>query len=163
MTIIMLLLTLLVLSALITVMARTLIRSAIALACTSVLLTIILYVLASPVAAVFELSICAGLITVILISIISLTKSDSQKDAVAAAKGRLKRFWYLPVLLIAVGIGLYFAPFHAVFVTAPIETDAGIKSVFWNTRQFDIFGQIIILLTGVFGVAVLFKERRKNG
>ena len=139
----MLLLTLLVLSALITVMARTLIRSAIALACTSVLLTIILYVLASPVAAVFELSICAGLITVILISVISLTKSDSQRIP-SPLQGRLKRFWYLPVLLIAVGAGFYFAPFHAVFVTADRDRCRH-KIRILNTRQFDIFGQIIIL------------------
>ena len=47
------------------VMARGLLRAAIALATTSVVLAIIMFRLDSPLAAVFELSVCAGLITVV--------------------------------------------------------------------------------------------------
>jgi ethanolamine transporter EutH len=32
----------------------------------------------------------------------------------------------------------------------------------WNIRHIDIMGQIIILLTGVFGVVILFKERLRK-
>ncbi|MDD5730401.1 MAG: hypothetical protein PHN57_04670, partial [Candidatus Omnitrophica bacterium] len=50
-----------VLAALWAVMATRLLRAAIALALTSVILTVIMFRLNSPLAAVFELSVCAGL------------------------------------------------------------------------------------------------------
>jgi multisubunit Na+/H+ antiporter MnhB subunit len=36
------------------------------------------------------------------------------------------------------------------------------KEILWNVRHLDILGQVIVLLAGAFGVAILFKERRKN-
>jgi hypothetical protein len=32
--------------------------------------------------------------------------------------------------------------------------------VLWDSRQTDLIGQIIVIFTGVFGVIVLFKERK---
>jgi len=67
------LLFILITAALWTVMTRSLLRSAIGLALTSVILTIIMFRLNSHFAAVFELSVCAGLISVLFVSTISLT------------------------------------------------------------------------------------------
>ena len=64
----------LVVSATWTVMTARLLRSAVGLAITSAILTILMFQLASPLAAVFELSVCAGLISAIFISTISLTQ-----------------------------------------------------------------------------------------
>lgn len=67
-----LLLLLLVASIAVTVLVKDLIKSAIALASASVVLSILFYQMLAPYAAVVELSIGAGLITVLFVSAISL-------------------------------------------------------------------------------------------
>ena len=156
------LLTLLVLAAVWAVMTRSLMMSAVGLALTSVILSIIIFTLHSPLAAVFELSVCAGLITVVFISTMSLTKPITRSELKQQTKDRIKRYWYLPVIMILVGLGC------ALMLTAPdlkqlapaLEND--VRNVMWKIRQMDVLGQIIIILAGVFGVVVLFKERMKN-
>jgi NADH-quinone oxidoreductase subunit J len=54
------------------VVTRDLLRSAIALAFASVFLTIIFFQLKAPLAGAFELSVAAGLVTVLFVSAISL-------------------------------------------------------------------------------------------
>jgi len=44
--------------------------------------------------------------------------------------------------------------------TQPTEND--VRIILWNLRQLDLLGQIVILLAGAFGVAVLFKERKNE-
>jgi NADH-quinone oxidoreductase subunit J len=55
-----------------------LLHSAILLGATSALLGIVFFVGAAPIAAVFELVVCAGLITVLFISAITLTKAGEE-------------------------------------------------------------------------------------
>jgi NADH-quinone oxidoreductase subunit J len=57
-----------------TVSNREVLLSAISLAVLSVIISIMCFKLNSPYAGVFELSVCAGLITVLFVSVISLTK-----------------------------------------------------------------------------------------
>ncbi|MFA5085344.1 MAG: hypothetical protein WC482_03165, partial [Candidatus Omnitrophota bacterium] len=70
----MILLTAMVVAASWTVMTRSLLKSTIGLALTSAIITIIMFRLGSPLAAVFELSVCTGLITAVFVSTISLVK-----------------------------------------------------------------------------------------
>jgi NADH-quinone oxidoreductase subunit J len=144
-------------------MTRSLLRSAIGLALTSAILTIVMFRMGAPLAGVFELSVCAGLIPVLFISVISLTQPLTYKEIVEHMKVRLKRFWALPLIVIILGIAFVFV--NAKFkVNAPLaanQIDA--RSLLWHLRQFDLLGQIIILFSGVFGVVVLFKERKKSG
>ena len=62
------LLILLVVSALATVLIRSLLRAGIALGFTSAVLSMIMFRFHSPIAAVSELSVCTGLISVLLLS-----------------------------------------------------------------------------------------------
>ena len=96
----------LVLAALATVMSVRLIRSVIGLAVTSVLLTVIMFHLNSPLAAVFELSVCAGLIPAIFISTIGLTARTDPGAMAALRRDKLKRDGLLPVLLIIAAVAL---------------------------------------------------------
>jgi len=32
----------------------------------------------------------------------------------------------------------------------------------WNVRQLDMFGQVVILLLGVFGIVILIKKRPED-
>jgi NADH-quinone oxidoreductase subunit J len=147
-----------VLAALWTVMTARLLRAAIGLAITSAIVSILMFQLASPLAAVFELSVCAGLISAIFLSVISLTQRVTAEDLVGRQKEKLSRFWLLPLILLATGvilISFHFA-LNIKFPAPPGEND--VKKILWNLRHLDLIGQIVILLAGAFGVVTLFKE-----
>jgi NADH-quinone oxidoreductase subunit J len=152
----------LVIFALWTAMTTRLPRSAIGLAITSAVLTIIMFKLSSPLAAVFELSICAGLISAIFISIISLMPRITAKDRAIRQKEHLRKYWLLPIIIILVTVALsqIHLPMDFGLPTQPKEND--VRIILWHLRYLDLLGQIVILLTGAFGVAILFKER-ENG
>lgn len=162
MTLMTILLVLLVLAALWASMTTLLLRATIALALASAMLAVVMYTLGATIAAVLELSVCAGLISVVFVSIVSLTQRKPFKDYVVRRMSRLTRFWPLPLLLIATGVGLSFV--HTpVQVALPVPGAEGdVRVVLWNLRQLDLFGQILIILAGVIGVLVLFKREGKD-
>ena len=159
-----LLLILMLISALWTVMGRSLLKATISLAITSAVITILMFRLNSPLAAVFELSVCTGLITVIFVSTISLTKPLTHKEITELSRDRIKRFWYLPVIVAIVGIGLIMMKIknNLTPVTSAWSLVQDVKSVLWNFRQLDMFGQIIVLIIGALGVSILFEERTRD-
>ena len=156
------LLTAMVVAALWTVMTRSLLKSTIGLALTSAVITIIMFRLDSPLAAVFELSVCTGLITAVFVSTISLVKPLTHKEIVKLSKDRIKRFWYLPVIMVVAGIMLMFLNIPADFKMPAKAVESDVRNVLWNSRQVDIFGQIVVLLAGVFGIVLLFKETKER-
>jgi NADH-quinone oxidoreductase subunit J len=150
-----------------TVMTRSLLKSAMGLAVTSAVITILMFNLNSPLAAVFELSVCAGLITAIFISTISLTRPLTHKEILAISKDRMKRYWYLPVIILAAGAALLVLKvdpgMFKISAAAPKDqTLYDVRNILWNIRQTDLFGQIVVILAGVFGVVILFKESKED-
>ena len=160
-TLLLILLVLMALSALWAVMATDLLRSTIALALTSVFLSIAIYLMGAPLAAVFELSVCAGLITVVFISAISMIKPEGntrKEDLALRRHKRLKKYIPLPILLAVAGILLWMNQ-----VNLPVVLDADVfpltmSEVMWDVRRADLVGQVIMILVGAFGIVVLFKE-----
>jgi len=151
----------LILAALWTVMSVRLIRSVIGLAATSVLLTVIMFRLNSPLAAVFELSVCAGLIPAIFISTIGLTARTAPDDLAALRRAKIKRYWLLPVLLVIAAAALTQVVLpHVAETTVAV---GGVREMLWNQRQIDLIGQVVVLLAGALGVVVLVKERKNEG
>ena len=156
-------LVLMVAAALWAVMASNLLKAAIGLAVTSAILAVIMFRLNAPLAAVFELSVCAGLITVVFISVISLTRPPVGSEGGEGKIKILRRFAFLPlmVLIAAVALGmLNFNPDFSSLLVQPPEGD--MRLVLWGQRQLDLFGQVVVLLAGIFGVVVLFKERGRQ-
>lgn len=148
-----------------TAMVRSRLRSAICLAITSIALSVTLFVLHAPWAALFELSVCAGLVTVIFASTISMTRED-RKSKARVTEFNI-RFAPLPFILLLAGVVLIAVVVMSGFDINTVATDTTVavsdfKEVFWNTRQADILGQIIIILAGAFAVAILFKECNKE-
>jgi NADH-quinone oxidoreductase subunit J len=161
MTLTIVVLALTLLAALWTVMTGSLIRSVLGLAATSVCLTILMFILGAGMAAVFELSVCAGLITVVFVSSIAMTQPASGPELMERARAHLRRYWFLPVLMVAAGAALAFLG-AGLKVGLPPPAEAGdVRKLLWETRQTDLLGQVVVLLAGVFGVIVLFKERKK--
>jgi NADH-quinone oxidoreductase subunit J len=143
-------------------MSRSLLRAAIALALASALVAVLMFRLNASLAAVFELSVCSGLISVLFISTISLTSHETSEEKTTHLKRRLRRFWFLPVILVALGAVL---AFMQVRLAAPLlapETVTDPRVILWNARPLDLLGQIVIMLGGVFGVVLLFKEQEKK-
>jgi NADH-quinone oxidoreductase subunit J len=144
------------------VMGSSLLKATIGLAVTSAIITILMFRLDSPLAAVFELSVCAGLITVVFISTISLTKPLTHQEVIERSRERWKRYWPLPIIITAVGIGLAFMNMPKDLSIFRSTSTLDVRQVLWNLRQLDIFGQIIIIIAGALGIVVLFEEKKSD-
>jgi NADH-quinone oxidoreductase subunit J len=160
MTIDLILLGLMLLAAVWTVMTVRLLLSVIGLAAVSALVSILMFRLNSPYAAVFELSVCAGLISVIFFVAVSFTKRLTDADVKSLWKERARKTVWLPFLLL--GLGLILAKTLAPpALGTPGQGQADVRPVLWGLRHLDLFGQIIVLLAGAFGVVLFFKEKKK--
>ncbi len=146
-------------SAVAAVMSHKLIGASVWLAVTSLGTGMLMFLLGASWAAIFEVSVCSGLVTVIFISAISLSNSDARSLPLHDLPH--KRTKYLPIILIVTGtalvIGVVITKF-GIFETGAVSKSV-FNEVFWNTRQADIWGQIIVLITGALAVTVFFKER----
>jgi NADH-quinone oxidoreductase subunit J len=149
-----------------TVMTRSLLKSTIALAFTSAILSVLIFRMNAPMAAVFELSVCAGLITAVFVSTISLTKPLTHKEIVALSRNRIKRFIYLPLVIVLAASAFYGLHHMNVKKVLPVSrlpaAADDVRLVLWNLRQLDLFGQIIIIIAGAIGVVILFEEKKKD-
>ncbi len=148
----------LVVAALITVMTARLLVAIIGLAAASAMVSIVLFRMNAPLAAVFELSVGAGLIPAIFLSVIGMTQRLSPEAVSLRRKEKLRIYGILPVIVILIGVAL--TQVHLgqlpISTAAPIAED--VKTVIWNVRHMDLLGQILILLGGSFGMVVLVKE-----
>lgn len=141
------------------VLTRSLLRAAIALALTSAILSVLMFRLGSGLAAVFELSVCSGLISVLFISTLSLTATQTSEERITHMRERLKRFKYLIPLLAALGIGLGLLSVKLWLPLPGTELESDARRVLWHQRQPDLVAQVAALLAGAFGIVILFKER----
>lgn len=153
-------LVMMLISGVICAMAHSMLKSAMALASMSAFLAIIMFLQGNTWAAIFELSVCSGLVTVVFVSAISLTSTNRHEPEVVEQHRR--KVAGLPLLLIFAGVALI-ALVSLSGLSIQVEPDASaqvetFRNVFWHLRQADILGQIIILLAGAFAVVILFKE-----
>jgi NADH-quinone oxidoreductase subunit J len=149
------LLVLLVALACLAVFLRDLLRAAISLAFMSALLAVVVYRMDSPYAAVFELSVVAGLITVLFVSAIAMTKDEEQ---VPEARWPLYVF---PLVLALFGV-LDILVMKSLFAATPAgygNPTTNFGGTLWGLRSLDIVGQIAVIFAGVFGVLALFRSR----
>jgi len=156
----------LVACAILCIVCPNLIKAALWMAGMSAILALIMFLLGAPLAAAFELSVCAGLIPVIFISASSMTKITSREEQEEKRKERHRRFVYLPFLLITLGTVLLFVLWPHVSVLLPdtflTPGSATAQQILWNRRQVDLVGQIVIILVGVYADIVFFKGVREK-
>ncbi len=115
------------------ILAKDLIKAAISLAVASVLLGILFFTMNAPYAGVFEISVVAGLITVLFMLTIALTKAEDEVR---------ERRW---VKIVAAG-----------------AESGSFGDVLWKQRTFDLIGQLAVILAGVFAVLALFRKKDKH-
>ena len=153
----------LVISAMLCMILKNLLKASIALAVLSAILSVVMFILNAHLAAAFELSVCAGLVTVVFISAISMTRIISKEETEAREKKRYRRVIPLPVLLIVLLAGALFILWPRLSGLLPFDPSqaagaSGEPDIFWNKRHVDLLGQVVIILAGVYGILIFFKE-----
>jgi NADH-quinone oxidoreductase subunit J len=144
-----------------TVMTRSLLRAAIGLALVSAVLSVIMFRMGAQLAAMFELSVCVGLIPVIFITVISLTKPLTKEEVKSQAMEKLNRFWMLPVLLIVVAVSMLAVNIKLDIPAAKVSPISDVRVMIWSVRQIDLIGQVAVLLAGAFAILMLFKGKKQ--
>lgn len=147
------------LCALAAVMSRNMLTAAISLAATSIGVSLVLFDFRAPWAAVFELSVCAGLITVLFISAVSLLRKEESFFAEDRTRFRL-----LPVFALIVAIGGWIAgwPFFEALADYARFGARGqsLGSMLWESRRMDLLGQIAMLAAGVLVINSVFAAKK---
>jgi NADH:ubiquinone oxidoreductase subunit 6 (subunit J) len=133
--------------------ARRLIVSALWLAGTSALLSLIFYLLGAYLVAVIELSVGAGLVTVLFVFAISIAGEEGVelRSLVPKALGGVL------ALLAAILLGWLSLPAGA---SHPPAVEAGISEMIWQIRGLDVLVQMVLIFSGVLGLLGLLAEEK---
>lgn len=150
-----LLLALMALAALGVVFSRDLLYAVISLGLLSVFTSILFYSLGAPYASIMELSIGAGLITVLFMATISLVEERQFKGE------RKLKLTYLNVtgLLIAAAIALFigWALFKGASAEPAVISPGTLPEILWGERLLDVLGLGIVIFTAAIGIGALFR------
>lgn len=140
-------------SAAVAIRARQLISSAIFLAIVSALLSVAIYWLGAPIGAVIELSVGAGLVTVLFVYAVNISgESEEEGSAVVS------RWLAAPVVILLAGLlAFYLLPVLAKAVPA---VEADLSTMIWEQRALDIQVQIVLIFSGVLGLLGLLAEAK---
>lgn len=147
--------------------AERLLHSAIWLAGTSGLLAILFYKLGAHYVAVIELSIGAGLVTVLFIFAIGM--SGEEQTLLPTVIPRSVTWGLVLFTVILLGLmtlpsandmrGLEQSPMaEETLIAAPPQTEAPIQVVIWEERGLDVLVQVVLIFSGVLGVLGLLAE-----
>ena len=134
------------------IVAKRILSATIYLACISALVSAVLYLMGATQVAVMELSVGAGLVTVLLVYAVSVVGDDALDPASVIPK---------PLAFVLVGmvvILMGWMAFPAVQTTlTSVSTD--LVSSLWHSRVLDVWIQIVLIFSGVMGVLGLLSEK----
>lgn len=134
------------------IMAKRILSATIYLACISALISAVLYLLGAAQVAVMELSVGAGLVTVLLVYAVSVVGDDALDPASVISK---------PLAFTLVGLVAVFLGWM-VFPAVQQTIDGGsvnLVNVLWQNRVLDVWIQIVLIFSGVMGVLGLLSEQ----
>jgi len=142
-----------VLCALQAIRARQLLASAIWLAAVSALVAIALYLIGAPQVAVIELSVGAGLVTVLFVFAISIAGEDAMTLSAAVPRP-------LAAILVILSAGLLGWMTLPALGIAPPLAESPFAQMLWEERGLDVLVQVVLIFAGVIGVLGLLSEGR---
>jgi uncharacterized MnhB-related membrane protein len=134
------------------IVAKRILSATIYLACISALVSATLYLLGAAQVAVMELSVGAGLVTVLLVYAVSVVGDDALDPASVIPK---------PLALVVVGLvalilgWMAFPAMETPLVNSPVD----LGSSLWKNRVLDVWIQIALIFSGVMGVLGLLSEQ----
>ncbi len=130
--------------------------SAIWLAVCSALVALMMYLMGAREVAVIELSVGAGLVTVLFVFAINISGEEVQ-----TVRAILPRPLALGLMLVAVALlAVLVWPREA--VTPAAIPQANFFFAVWQERQLDILLQVVIMLSGVLGVLGLLAAGKEE-
>jgi uncharacterized MnhB-related membrane protein len=138
------------------VRSKRLLASALWLAGLSTLMATLLYSLNAAQVAVLELSVGAGLVTVLFVFAINFAVPIERNDGASAAGPALPRWvaWGLPILTLLCTIPL--------LITLPGQVtpqrQPPFTTILWQQRSLDLLVQVGLIFSGVLGVVGLLAE-----
>ena len=145
----------LVLFSVLAILLKDLLKSAISLAVASLFLGIVFFRMKAAYAGVFEISVVAGLITVLFILTIALTKAGEDVRESRVSNLAFPLFFVVFVLIDALVMKGLLQKIPAL----PGGPEAGsFGEVLWKERTLDLICQIAVILAGVFAVLALFRK-----
>jgi uncharacterized MnhB-related membrane protein len=134
------------------IVARRILSATIYLACISALTSIVVYLLGAAQVAVMELSVGAGLVTVLLVYALSVVGDDALDPASVIPK---------PLAFGVVGLVTIILGWMA-FPAIPAYFERGSMTLafsLWQSRVLDVWIQIALIFSGVMGVLGLLSEQ----
>jgi uncharacterized MnhB-related membrane protein len=132
-------------------------HAALWLAGLSAIIAVLFYVLGAWEIAVIELSVGAGLITVLLTFAISMAEDETLTPPLIPRP----LAWFLVIL--SCGMLAYLILPDISLSASPAVSDPSFAIQVWENRVFDLFVQLIVVLAGVMGVLSLLGESRQTG
>jgi uncharacterized MnhB-related membrane protein len=134
------------------IVAKRILSATIYLACISALVSATLYLLGAAQVAVMELSVGAGLVTVLLVYALSVVGDDAMDPASVIPK---------PLAFLVVGLVVAMLGWMAF---PAMRTKVGMGEVdladaLWQNRVLDVWIQIVLIFSGVMGVLGLLSEK----
>ena len=135
------------------VRAARLLVSALWLAGASALVALEMYLLGAPEIAVIELSVGAGLVTVLFVFAINLTGEENLD-----ARRMMPKPLAWGLLFVAAALLLYFI-LPEINQIAAGQVFGNFTEIFWEDRQLDTLLQILMIFSGVLGVLGLLSEQ----
>jgi NADH:ubiquinone oxidoreductase subunit 6 (subunit J) len=141
------------------ILAKDLIRSAVSLAVASLFLGIVFFRMNAPYAGVFEISVVAGLITVLFILTIALTKAGGD---VRESKLATLIFPLVFIVFVVIDVLVMKSLLHKIPALPETAESGSFGDVLWKQRTADLVGQLAVILAGVFSVLALFRKRDKD-
>jgi len=131
--------------------AKRLLFSALWLAGTSALLSIVLYMMDAQLVAVIELSVGAGLVTVLFVFAISIAGDEAVVLRSLVPVPLAVGLALMPIFLIA-----WFA--LPLIIPREIVQELPPSLIIWQQRGMDVFVQVVFIFAGVLGLLGLLGE-----
>jgi uncharacterized MnhB-related membrane protein len=131
--------------------SRRLVAASLWLAALSVLVALFMYLLGATRVAVIELSVGAGLVTVLLVFAIGIVSEES-----APEKPLVPRpvSWGLGLVVAGLLGWLVFPP----VIAPPPSAEPSLAGYLWEGRALDVLIQVVLIFCGVLGILRLLTE-----
>lgn len=133
--------------------AQRLLDAAIWLAFTSAMVALLIYTLSAPQVAVIELSVGAGLVTVLFVFAFSIVGEATVDTATLIPRPLV---WLL-ILALSFVLAWFIFPLPA---AQPESTGVTFGEMLWSQRGLDVIAQVVLIFSGVLGLIGLLSESK---
>lgn len=133
--------------------AGRLLTSALWLAGVSALVSLVFFLYGARQVAVIELSVGAGLVTVLFVFAISIAGDD-----VIDRRPVLPKPFFIGICLLFVFLLGWFVLPASINPLAAVGTEGSMNDMLWNQRGLDVLVQVVLIFSGVLGLLGLLAE-----